>query len=226
MADAMTEVEWDAAEHTYDMIYHRRCRDDRKRRLLASACVRRFLGADVDSRLIQAVEFAEAWADGSFDRDQWLATRRGLRTFQKQKSDELTIEAVQISRKIRACLCLLQREFMSYKTAIEDSGYGQRDTETPEQCRLAREIFFNPFRQLVFDESWMSWNDGLIKRMAHTIYDEQRYDELSVLGDALEEAGCEESLILNHCRQVDEHIRGCWLIDFLTGRDDLLRDRV
>lgn len=225
MADAKTEAEWDAAEHPYDMIYHRRCRDDRKRRLLVCACVRHFQGETPDPRLRDATTFAAGWADGSFDRDQWLALRRTLRQFQKQMSDELTREAINTSRRIKASHCLLQREFMYFKAAIEECEWAMGSHESAEQCRLAREIFFNPFRQLHFDPAWMIWNDRLVERLAQTIYDEQRWDDLPVLGDALEEAGCRESLILDHCRQTDEHVRGCWLIDFLTGRDDLLQVR-
>lgn len=95
------------------------------------------------------------------------------------------------------------------------------ENESVEQCRLARDIFFNPFRQLRFNSQWLSWNHGVIERMARTIYDEQRYQDVPVLGDAFEEAGCREAVILDHCHQPGEHVRGCWVVDFVTRRDDI-----
>jgi hypothetical protein len=36
--------------------------------------------------------------------------------------------------------------------------------------------------------------------------------------DALEEAGCTNADILNHCRQPGEHVRGCWVVDLILGK--------
>lgn len=41
---------------------------------------------------------------------------------------------------------------------------------------------------------------------------------LAMLADALEEAGCQEEVILRHLRSLEPHVRGCWVIDTLTGR--------
>jgi hypothetical protein len=41
---------------------------------------------------------------------------------------------------------------------------------------------------------------------------------MPILADALEEAGCTNSDILDHCRQSGEHVRGCWVIDALLGK--------
>ena len=42
--------------------------------------------------------------------------------------------------------------------------------------------------------------------------------ELPILADALEDAGCADAAILAHCRGPGEHVRGCWVVDLLTGR--------
>jgi hypothetical protein len=44
------------------------------------------------------------------------------------------------------------------------------------------------------------------------------FDQMPVLADALQDAGCDNTDILNHCRQPGEHVRGCWVVDLLTGR--------
>jgi hypothetical protein len=42
---------------------------------------------------------------------------------------------------------------------------------------------------------------------------------LPVLADCLEEAGCSDAAILAHCRGPGPHVRGCWCVDLLTGRE-------
>ena len=54
--------------------------------------------------------------------------------------------------------------------------------------------------------------------IAKGIYQNRLFDQLPILADALEEAGCNDPDILNHCRQPSEHVRGCWLLDVLLGK--------
>ena len=55
--------------------------------------------------------------------------------------------------------------------------------------------------------------------MAQSIYDDRAFDRLPILADALEDAGCDKADILNHCRQPGEHVRGCWVVDLVLGKD-------
>ena len=55
--------------------------------------------------------------------------------------------------------------------------------------------------------------------MAHTIYEGRVFDCLPLLADALEDAGCTEPDILSHCRGGGEHVRGCWVVDLLLGKE-------
>ena len=45
------------------------------------------------------------------------------------------------------------------------------------------------------------------------------FHDLPILADALEDAGCTDGAILSHCRSGLEHVRGCWVIDLLLGRE-------
>jgi hypothetical protein len=69
------------------------------------------------------------------------------------------------------------------------------------------------------EQSWDDWQDGLILSLARQIYDERCWDEMPVLADALEDAGCTDQAILSHCRNAGQHTRGCWLLDALLERD-------
>jgi hypothetical protein len=83
-----------------------------------------------------------------------------------------------------------------------------------------RDIFGNPFRRAPpLPPSVLAWNDAIIRRIAEGIYDERAFDRLPVLADAVEEAGCTDAEILAHCRGLGPHVRGCWVVDLLLGKE-------
>jgi hypothetical protein len=90
--------------------------------------------------------------------------------------------------------------------------------ERAARAGLIRDLLGNPFRPAALDPAWLVWNDGTVAKLAATIYDERRFADLPILADALEDAGCADAAILAHCRGGGEHVRGCWVVDLLTGR--------
>jgi hypothetical protein len=94
----------------------------------------------------------------------------------------------------------------------------ERKAEEGRQAALLRCIFGNPFRLAALDPAWLAWNDGCAPKLAAAIYDGRRFADLPILADALEDAGCCDAAILAHCRAPGEHVRGCWVVDLLTGR--------
>jgi hypothetical protein len=83
--------------------------------------------------------------------------------------------------------------------------------------QVLRDIVGNPFRPVVFDPLWLAANDRMSVRLAERIEAERAFDQLPILGDALEEAGCSESAILDHCRSAGVHVPGCWVVDGILG---------
>jgi hypothetical protein len=53
--------------------------------------------------------------------------------------------------------------------------------------------------------------------LARSLYQERRFEELPVLGDALEELGCQDAAILEHCREPGPHFWGCWVVDLVLN---------
>jgi hypothetical protein len=79
--------------------------------------------------------------------------------------------------------------------------------ELAEQTSLARDVFGSPFRPLPsVNPDWVSWHDGAIVHIAQPVYDERRFQDLPILADALEEAGCTDPEILGHCRRQGDTI--------------------
>jgi hypothetical protein len=83
---------------------------------------------------------------------------------------------------------------------------------------LIRDIFGNPFRPVAVDPSWLTWRNAAVTKLAQTIYDDRRFDLLPILADALQEAGCTNADILQHCHAPGPHVRGCWGVDLLLGK--------
>jgi hypothetical protein len=87
--------------------------------------------------------------------------------------------------------------------------------EQSSQASLLRCVVGNPFRLVALDPSWLT---STVVQLAAGIYEERAFDRLPILADALQDAGCEEEQVLAHCRGDGPHVRGCWVVDLLTGR--------
>jgi hypothetical protein len=84
---------------------------------------------------------------------------------------------------------------------------------------VVRDVAGNPFRPAALEPAWLDGNGGLARAIAAGIAEEERFDEVSVLGDALEDAGCRDEAVLAHARRrPGRHYRGCWLVDAVLGR--------
>jgi len=68
------------------------------------------------------------------------------------------------------------------------------------------------------DPAWLRWKGGTLFSIARRIYQERAYHEMPILADALEEAGCQDQDILDHCRSGNEHVRACWVIAALLSK--------
>ena len=89
-----------------------------------------------------------------------------------------------------------------------------RDEESA-QCRLYREVFGYPFAAVEFDAAWRTSSAlGLVRQM----YGTRDFAAMPILADALQEAGCDDAEILDHCRGETEHVRGCWVADMVLNK--------
>jgi hypothetical protein len=95
------------------------------------------------------------------------------------------------------------------------------------QVQLLHDIFGNPFHPPPpLPPAVLAWNDGTVRRIAQGIYDERLLPEgtldtarLAILADALLDAGCDDDALIQHCREPGPHVRGCWAIDLILGKE-------
>lgn len=244
----MTESEWLSCTEPNKMLEFLGGRaSDRKLRLFAVSCIRRvFHLLDDKPASRKTIEFAERFADGQATTDalhgnawgksgeawaivhwQAIEAAQDASTFAAgtiadavARSDKGTHDAWATAFDVAYNQ---QNYHLSEARAIADAAApakwvalreSTRTDEEKSQCHLVRDIFGNPFRPVTVDPAWLT-----VKQMAEAIYEERRFGDMPSLADALEEAGCSSADILAHYRQPGEHVRGCWVLDLLLGKD-------
>jgi hypothetical protein len=196
---------------------------DRKFRLFTAACCRRAWHLlDADCRAV--VETSERLADESASQAELMAAvwaSRGDRDIDARMAvDSAAVGAWRPAVALLAAVC--GRPAGSVAAPSDPSASGR---ECFAQADLLRCVLGNPFRLVTAGPAWLSWRDGAVAKMAQAAYDELALPSgdldaarLAVLADALEEAGCADAAILAHLRGPGPHVRGCWVVDVLTGR--------
>jgi hypothetical protein len=64
---------------------------------------------------------------------------------------------------------------------------------------------------------WLAFNNNTARDLALSIRDKGRTDAFPILADALEEAGCANTDLLDSCRIGDPDIDGVWVLRMLLG---------
>jgi hypothetical protein len=184
---------------------------DRKRRLFLCACCRRLWDQLPDPRSRAAVEAAERFADGLAGSAELRRAADGARAVGRAGAAPgdvswLAVEAANLGTSSFSLLDAVRKR------------HPPPELEGVALTPLLRDLFGNPFRPVSVDPAWLAWEGGTARRLAEGVYQDQAFDRLPVLADALEEAGCADEQILGHCRGPGPHARGCWLLDLLLGK--------
>jgi hypothetical protein len=240
----MTEAEWDAcADPTPMLEFQRGKASARQLRLYCCACYRRVRGGRLhrgwDPVIPAILDRAERYADGQatgvelyeaheaaetpawdlFDaNDAFLRRHSNAILFGICAGADATL-GYKFASDIHQAILRTYQSFVEAHARVGAEAELIGADEGSAQADLLRCIFGNPFRPVALDTAWLSWNDDTVRKMAAAIYEERRFADLPVLADALEDAGCADAAILAHCRGPGEHVRGCWVVDLLTGRE-------
>lgn len=215
----MTDQEWLTCTDPTPMLEFLQDKaSDRKLRLFAVACCRRYWDLLREERSRTAVLVAERFADG-------LATREELEDAQE--------EAVNAGREGDgrgpvACCHLrpdgsypveaaryVAGEMIDVMDTRQELSDEEWQAELRAEAEVLKEIFGNPFRPITIHPAWLSSN---VVNLGEAIYEERAFDRIPELAGALEEAGCYDADILGHCRHQGLHVRGCWVVDAILGK--------
>jgi hypothetical protein len=229
----MTEAEWLACTNPKLMLeYLGSTASERKLRLFAVACCRHL--GQCPHVAVRAVDVAEQYADRR-------AGKRMLASVGEELNAVDTLDSPHTAALRAAVYASIIRPKKPHPVsdwvgaagwAAEAAGdafmhrtntgprsphvEGVRAAERSAQCSILKCIFGNPFRPVALDPAWVT---PAVTALAATIYEDRAFDRMPILADALEEAGCDDADILSHCRGPGPHVRGCWVVDLLTGRE-------
>jgi hypothetical protein len=228
----MTEAEWLSCTDPQKMLEFLRGKaSDRKLRLFTVACARLVWEKISWEFMRNAVETAEKYADGWVSREElnssfmevWAVvtqgTQGGHEAYRWLHSSEQHIQVYGLCQ-----VTMYTLKGLNNLPVMDNWRQGARLTGQ-YQPNLLRDLFGNPFRPVCFDPAWLTWKDGIIPKLPRVIYEARKLptghldrDRLSILGDALEDAGCTDPDILDHCRGPGPHVRGCWVVDLILGK--------
>jgi hypothetical protein len=108
----------------------------------------------------------------------------------------------------------------AYNLPIVSQWRRQPTPDTPALLRSAvvrlRDVVGNPFRPVTFDPAWRT---DTALALARQMYESRDFSAMPILADALQDAGCDNTDVLNHCRGDGPHVRGCWVVDLVLGKE-------
>jgi hypothetical protein len=178
----------------------------------------------------RALEAAELYADGPPNKKALDAGRRGASSAYDEANVALRVayEAAvaagtsadryspfrEVARVWHAAEAAAQVTARSARSAAAAVPPG----ESPAHCTLVRCVFGNPWRPASLDPAVLAYNGGAGRRLAEAIYVGRRFEDLPVLADMLEEAGCTNAGLLGHLRGPGPHALGCWALDAVLGK--------
>jgi hypothetical protein len=208
----MTEAEWNVAYDPAEMLQS--LRPTQNAHQLWEYVKHCLYGIGADA----AVDMFQTHITGNMDQPQFLAYRRELELQATQRSGggysqgRKPVSINQATQKARAALASLQQ---SPWDAADQITQETRHQLQRSQCEWLRCLFANPFRPVTLNPSWLT---SSVLALAKGIYTDRAFDRMPILADALQDAGCDNEAILNHCRQSGEHCRGCWAVDLVLGK--------
>jgi hypothetical protein len=231
----MNEATWDACATPLPMLEFLRGKaSERKLRLFAVACCRRIGSFIKDSKARDALAVAECFADGLVSDTQRSQARKAAQQAAQSRGvtriptapkwERRAASAVYWAAARSATDAAWNAPVLAVDVLVwQAGGYSSCNilalmkTEQRAQADVLRDAFGNPFRPLPSVEEFR--RPTTVLGLAKAVYEEGRFADVPVLADALEETGCTDAEILAHLRGPGPHVRGCWVIDLLLGKE-------
>jgi hypothetical protein len=223
----MANLEWfDTSEPDVMLVELQSVFSPRKLRLVCCACMRRIwnLLADSDASR-KAVEATELFADGLLPQhDLVLAATEAQNAIR-----QVSIAKKKNARKAAAwCASVIVEPLSIGRSVTWGAAYAREMTQAAErlaQVRLLHDVFDHMFLSDLAIPGELSWVTSNVIQHAQRAYQDRHLPSgvldnsaLAALADAMEEGGCSIQTMLTHCRSSGPHVRGCWVIDLILGK--------
>ncbi len=214
----MTEAEWLTATDPMLMLEFIKDKvSDRKLRLLGVAIARASWGRLLDERSRLAIEQTERFADWLIGDAALEFAANGAWDVRDELFDagpEFHDDRLWLAESVGLTASVYEWSNTFHQPGPFEGGYPFR-LPSIIHCERMLDIFGNPFRPIAVDPCWLT---STAVALAQGIYTDRAFDRLPILADALQDAGCEDADILSHCRGDGPHVRGCWVVDLVLGK--------
>lgn len=197
----------------------------RKLRLFAIACCHVVRNKLPDEKLWwENVELAERFIAGEASKEEltkgWESTRqqwfaRGSRSVSntRQVQEQVAVAmATEVTTPEAFSAAIAQTV---HEVALAGYREGNKVGDTI-LCDLIREVFGNPFSPVTLERGFRTQS---VASMAKAIDKNKTFEDMPILADALEDAGCDNEEILEHCRSGASHVQGCWALELVLARE-------
>ncbi len=244
----MTESDWlNASDPSPMLLFLPHIGLHRKYRLFACACARRVWHLCENELPRQLLELGEQLADRPVSREElWPIVKRARKFREEQYKQGLSIgfhaaaalsAAGSISGKTShrpyegygaASTAAHQAESalgIAAKAGIEGDERFERQAQAEAaekafQADLLRDVFGNVFRpEPAMDPASLP---APVLALAQEIYEKKVFEKMPALGGILESGGSANSGLLQHLRHSGPHVRGCWALDLVVGKSEVL----
>jgi hypothetical protein len=246
---SMNEAEWLACtdpQKMLEFLNESGNLSDRKQRLFDCACARRIWHLLRDEKARRAVEIAERFADDLVTVDDLRETQAAVLAAAHAKATEAVLGAAQAKASVLPgtpdsydVLSAAAGTAWEYRSGADPllhaaqaiawegllkNGPAERRTakkklleERKVQAGLLRDIVGSPSRPTrALDYPWVT---DKARMLGQRIYDNTAFDRLPELADTLTQAGCDDAKLLGHCWLPGPHVRGCWVVDLILGKE-------
>jgi len=201
------EAEWKTTKDPFEMsaaLRELREPDLRKWRLLACAIGRIEFDWCRNPWFLDALDLAERWADsGEPPRGAAECTEHFAQaSTQGGRGGRESLGWVHLARRV-----------------LRDNPRLHAADHPPARqltAALLRDFIPNPFVPPFWNPDWCT---STARDLAAHIYESRDFSAMPILADALQDADCNDKRVLNHCRAVTLHARGCWVLDAILGKD-------
>ncbi len=192
--------------------FARKMGERRFRLLLAGACrylfyhPRGFMRKEAEDGLRAFEHFVDTGKNKSTVRNAhrrfrgaWIDTRRPWRNAPDYTALEKTLSIENEMEAIADIVhAIAKRHGISRNQAERELAALASDLNQPEECT----------------DLEATWRTPEIVDLAKAMYSSRDFRQMFQLADLLQESGCVDDSILNHCRDPQRvHIRGCWVVD-------------
>jgi hypothetical protein len=207
--------------------------------LFGAACCRRIWGRLTQTTSHEVLELVERFAEDEITVEELEKARQRHRSsgewrVQRNAANAISKASFNDSRNTSALMSAIGAAETAAHALTDKPEGGTRsykhhswrplwDSAREMQANLARDLFGNPFRPVSIQPAWLT---PQVVSLATVAYEERSLPSgeldnarLAILADAVEDAGCTNTDILEHLRSSAGHVRGCWALDLILGKE-------